>query len=149
MLVARISAEVSASADLNEVCHWLIACQYNPVRLDADRMPALGRHSWLRVALPITAPRAVLCTLWLVEEVKAAGCLLAGTLRFVAHPTSSDIRLSFDGRTAATPRPGCGLGQGDNAARQLLELIAASIERPRRLDRARMGPQTIPLSAAG
>jgi len=33
--------------------------QYNPVRLDADHLPAIGQHSWLRVAVPVTAPRAV------------------------------------------------------------------------------------------
>jgi hypothetical protein len=123
MLIARVSAEMSALADLSEVCRWLIECQYNPVRLDAGHLPALGQHSWLRVARPITAPRAVLCTLWLIAEVEGGGCLVAGTLRFVAHPTGSDVRLSFDGRAVPT-------GEGNRAALQLLELIAASIGRP-------------------
>jgi hypothetical protein len=136
MLVARISAEISVPADLNDVCQWLIECQYNPVRLDADDLPAIGQHSWLRVALPITAPRAVLCTLWLVDEVGAGGCLLAGTLRFVAHPRASEIRLSFDGRTAAATRPEGHRGRRDEAARQLLKLIGASIARPRLLSAA-------------
>src|SRR6202171_4566719 len=123
-LVARISAEITALADLSEVCRWLIECQYNPPRLDADRLPALGRHSGLRVARPVTAPRAVLCTLWLVECGEGGGCLVAGTLRFVGHPTAPDVRLSFDGRAVST-------GPGDRTAHQLLELIAASIGRPR------------------
>jgi hypothetical protein len=126
MLIARISAEISALADLSEVCRWLIECQYNPLRLDADHLPALGRHSWLRVARPVTAPRAVFCTLWLVEEAEGGGCLVAGTLRFVGHPTASAVRLSFDGRAVPT-------GREDRAALQLPELIAASIGRPRDL----------------
>ena len=94
----------------------------HPVRLDAGHIPALGRHIWLRVGRPITAPRAVLCTLWLVAEVESGDCPVAGTLRFVAHPTASDVRLSFDGRTVPN-------GEGNRAALQLLELIAASIGR--------------------
>jgi hypothetical protein len=125
-LVARISAEINALADLSEVCRWLIECQYDPPRLDADRLPALGRHSWLRVARPVTAPRAVLCTLWLVECGEGGGCLVAGTLRFVGHPTASEVRLTFDGRAIPT-------GREDRAALQLVELIAASIGRPRDL----------------
>lgn len=135
MLVARISAGIYASTDLTEVCEWLIERQHNPVRLDADHLPALGRHTRLRVARPITAPRAVLCTLWLLEDLDSGGCLVAGTLRFVSHPTGSDVRLGFEGLTVRT-------GRGDDAALQLLELIASSIARS---DAA----QTEPISAAG
>ncbi len=150
MVVARVSAEISASAGLDEVCRWLIECQYNPVRLEVDDLPALGQNCWLRLALPITAPRAVLCTLWLVEDIDAGGCLLAGQLRFVAHPTASDVRLSFSGRTATVLRYGLLERQADHAARQLLELIAVSIERPRTLAiRPEMHSQTPPMSAAG
>jgi hypothetical protein len=126
MLVARISAEILAPADLTRVCEWLSERQHNPVRLHADHLPALGRHARLTVARPITAPRAVLCALWLVEDVDGGGCLVAGTLRFVGHPTASDVRLSFDGLTVRT-------GRGDDAALQLLELVAASIGRTRTL----------------
>jgi hypothetical protein len=126
MLLTRISAEIFASTDLTKVCEWLIERQYNPVRLHADHLPALGRHARLEVARPITAPRAVLCTLWLLEDVEGGRCLVAGTLRFVSHPTASDVRLSFDGRSVRT-------GRGDDAALQLLKLIAASIGRPRTL----------------
>jgi hypothetical protein len=129
LLVARISADIRALANLSEVCDWLIELHHSPVRLDAEQVPALGRQSWLRVARPITARRAVLCTLWLLEEIDARVCLLAGTLRFVAHPTASEVRLSFVGRTVPT-------SQGDSAARQLLELIASSIGRPRSLSAA-------------
>jgi hypothetical protein len=118
-LMARISAQISASADLNQVCRWLIECQHDAVRVDARHLPALGRHSRLRVARPITAPRAVLCALWLVEEVDAGVCLLAGHLRFVAHPTASEIKVSFDGQ--ARPQIGA-------TALQLLEVIASSIK---------------------
>ena len=104
LTVSRISAETSASAALDEVCRWLIARQGNPVRLTVDDLPALGQDCWLRLALPISAPRAVLSALWLVAEMDATECLLVGHLRFVAHPTKSDLRLSFNGRTAAAIR---------------------------------------------
>lgn len=128
LLVARISAEIFTLTSLTDVCKWLIERQHHPVRLDAERLPALGRNTWLRVTRPITAPRAVLCTLWLLEEVDARICVLAGILRFVAHPTGSDLRVSFDGRTVPS-------GRVDSPARQLLELIAASIERRSLTDR--------------
>jgi hypothetical protein len=118
--VARISAEIFASTGLAEVSRWLIERQHNPVRVDADDLPDLGRHSWLRVARPITAPRAVLCTLWLLDELDRGSSLVAGTLRFVAHPTAGDIKLSFAGLMVRT-------GRGDDAALQLLKLIAGSI----------------------
>ena len=126
--VARISAEASASAALDEVCRWLIA-RATPVRLDLDDLPALGQDCWLRLALPITAPRAVLCAIWLLEDIDTGGCLMTGHLRFVAHPTGQELRLSFSGRTATAMRPAL-LGHANHAARQLLELIAQSIEHP-------------------
>lgn len=129
LAVSRISAETSASAALDEVCRWLIARQGNPVRLTVDDLPALGQDCWLRLALPISAPRAVLTALWLVADMDANECLLVGHLRFVAHPTRSDLRMSFNGRTAAAIRSGLLHGQPDHTARQLLELIAQSIER--------------------
>jgi hypothetical protein len=128
--VARISAEISAAADLDGVFRWLIERHGTPMRLDVNEMPALGQQSWLRLALPITAPRAVLCTLWLVDDVVAGRCLLAGHLRVIAHPTGSDIRLSFNGRTANAMRSGTLHRQADQAGRQLLEAIGRSIERP-------------------
>jgi hypothetical protein len=124
ILVARLSAETIASTDLTEVCEWLLERQNNPVRLHSDHLPALGRHTRLAVAHPITAPRAVLCTLWLLEDDDGGCCLVAGTLRFVSHPTAGHVRLSFDGRSVPT-------GREDRAALQLLELIAASIGLPR------------------
>jgi len=123
--VARISAETSAAADLNDVVRWLGEHHGSAVPLDVNELPALGQHSWLRLALPITAPRAVLCTVRLVDDVVAGNCLLAGHLRFVAHPTAPDIRLSFSGRTVTAT------GSAHHAARQLLEVIGRSIERPR------------------
>jgi hypothetical protein len=128
--VARISAEGSASAALDDVCRWLIARQSNPMRLEVEDLPALGQDCWLRLALPVTAPRAVLCALWLLEDIDAGGCLITGHLRFVAHPTRPVIRLSFSGRTATAMRPTLLQGHANHAARQLLELIAESIERP-------------------
>src|SRR5260370_6936702 len=102
LTAAHVSVESSASADLDDVCRWLIECQANPVRLDVRDLPALGQGTRLRLALPVTAPRAVLSTVSLLEDVDAGGCLLTGHLRFVAHPTEPDIRLSFTGRAETT-----------------------------------------------
>jgi hypothetical protein len=129
--VARIAAERPTAAGLDDVFRWLVEHQGTAMRLDVEEVPALGQHSWLRLALPITAPRAVLCTLWLVDNVVAGECLLAGHLRFVAHPSSSSVRLSFSGRTAVAMRSGTLYRQADHAARQMLEAIGRSIERPR------------------
>jgi hypothetical protein len=120
MLVARVSAEVFAATDLAEVCEWLIERQQNPMHLQPNQLPALGRHTRLRVARPVTAPRALLCTLWLIEDADGAACLVAGTLRFVGHPTAAGVRMSFDGRTVRT-------GRRHDFALQLLELIASSV----------------------
>ena len=133
LVVARISAETSASAHLAEVFRWLVEAQHKLVRLVAEELPALGQDSRLRLGRPITAPHALLCALWLLEDVDPGACLLAGQLRFVAHPTTSDLRMSFTGGTTNVMRHGPVLsqsGQADHAARQLLQVIAGSIERP-------------------
>jgi hypothetical protein len=135
MLVTRVSAEIFASTDLVDVCEWLIERQHNPLRLHSDHLPALGRHTRLRVARPITARRAVLCTMWLLEDADGGDCLVAGTLRFVSHPNGSDVRLSFEGLTIRT-------GRGRDFALQLLELIASSV-------RTNDGSLADPMSAAG
>ena len=127
---ARLSAETSAPANLDEALRWLIDSQYNPVRLAVEDLPALAKDCWLRLALPITAPQAVICALWLIEDVGDGACVLAGHLRFVGHPTGAITRLSFSGRTAAPVVP------GHDAARQLLGVIAASIESRSTLARA-------------
>lgn len=128
--VARIAAERATAAGLDEVFRWLIERHATATRLEANEVPALGQPSWLRLALPITAPRAVLCTAWLVDDVVDGECLIAGHLRFVAHPSGSDTKLSFSGRTAAAMRSEALQGQAHHAARQLLEVIGRSIERP-------------------
>ena len=135
LTAAHISAETSASADLDDVCRWLIECQANPVRLDVLDLPALGQGTRLRLALPVTAPRAVLSTVSLLEDVDAGDCLLTGHLRFVAHPTDSDIRLRFVGRAETAMRSSAIRRQAAHAARELLDVIAASIERPSALRR--------------
>jgi hypothetical protein len=128
LVVARISAEASASAHLAEVCQWLIDGRANPVHLGLDAVPAIGQDCWLVLARPITAPRALLCTLWLLEDLDASGCLLAGQLRFVAHPTASLIRMSFHGGSAMVFRDGPIRHRANHAAQQVLGLIAESIE---------------------
>lgn len=139
LTAAHISAETSASADLDDACRWLIECLATPVRLDVRDVPALGQSTRLRLALPVTAPRAVLSTVSLLEDVDAGGCLLTGHLRFVAHPTGGGIRLSFIGRAETAMGSSAIRRQAAHAARELLDVIAALIERPpelRRLARA-------------
>jgi hypothetical protein len=131
-----MSAETSATASLDDVWRWLIRSQSNPIRLDVDDLPALGQGTRLRLALPLSAPRAVLCTLWLLEDDDAGACLVAGQLRFVAHPTESEIRLSFNGRSAMPVRSDRVSRHSDHVARQLVTVIAESIERPSALARA-------------
>jgi len=129
LTAAHISAETSASADLDDVCRWLIECQANPVRLEVRDLPTLGQGTRLRVAHPVTAPRAVLSTVSLLEDVDAGGCLLTGHLRFVSHPTEPGIRLTFNGRTETAMGSSAVRRQAAHAARELLDVIAASIER--------------------
>jgi hypothetical protein len=130
-MLARISAETSVSAHLHEACRWVIECQTNQARLDVEDLPALGCGSRLIVGRPITAARAVMCALWLLEDAVGGACLLAGRIRFLAHPTDSGIRLSFRGRAATATGSGLPLGQADHAARQLLEVVAKSLGRGR------------------
>jgi hypothetical protein len=148
--VARILAETSTSADLDEVCRWLIRCQVKSVRLDVGDVPALTQGGRLRLAPPIRAARAVLCAVWLLEDVEHGDCLLAGHLRFVAHPTGSDIRLSFRGRAAKGVGSTLPLRLASLAAQQLVEVIAESIERPPAVAHRRALPaaEMIPLRYA-
>ena len=126
---ARISAETSASSSLDEVCRWLIERRTSPLRLEAQDLPALGQGASLRLAVPMTARRAVLCGIWLVEEGAAGACLLSGQLRFVAHPSLSDITVTFSGRTAMAMTTGVLYRRAYHVVGQLLQLIAESIPR--------------------
>src|SRR5258708_32635630 len=101
-LVARISAELSASTGLTEGCAWLIESRHHPVRLEAGHLPALGRRRWLGVARPITAPRAVPCPLWLLHEPEPGSRPGAGKLPFRGPPPPSARPMSFDGRANRT-----------------------------------------------
>jgi hypothetical protein len=130
LTAAHFSAETSASADLDDVCRWLIECQSNPMRLDVRDLPALGQGTRLRLALPVTAPRAVLSTVSLLEDVDAGGCLLTGHLRFVAHPTERDIRLSFSGRAETAMGSSAIRRQAAHAARELLDRTPFRIPPP-------------------
>jgi hypothetical protein len=128
---ARISAETSASAHLYEACHWVNERQASQVRLGVDDLPALGSRTTLILGRPITAARAVICALWILEDAVGGACLLAGRIRFLAHPRDPGIRLSFSGRAATPTRSGLQLGEADHAARQLVEMIARSLGRGR------------------
>jgi hypothetical protein len=82
MLVARISAEMFASTDLAEVCEWLQELQHSALRLGAGHLP-----------------RAVLCTLWLLEDI-GGGLERQAELRG-PHGAHRPRRR----RCAPTPRP--------------------------------------------
>jgi len=114
LVVARISAETSASAHLGEVVRWLIAAQSKLLRFVADELPALGQDSLLRLGRPITAParalRIVAARGWRRRRMPDAG-----QLRFVAHPTGSDVRMSFSGGTRRDEAWAAGAGRPSSA----------------------------------
>ena len=126
----RITVETSASANLDEVSRWLLECRANPLRLEAEHLPSLGQGARLMLAVPMTARRAVLCALWLLEDSTAGACLLSGQLRFVEHPSRSDVTLSFSGQTAMAMTSGFLYRQAHHAVGELLQLIAESIPQP-------------------
>src|SRR2546425_9525260 len=122
----RISVETSASANLVEVSRWLLEARSNPVRLEAEHLPSLGQGARLMLAVPMTARRAVLCALWLLEVGAAGACILSGQLRFVAHPSGSEATLSFSGHPAMAMTSGFPYRQAHHPGRQLLPLIPES-----------------------
>lgn len=126
----RISVETTASANLVDVSRWLIERRSSPLRLEADQLPSLGQGARLMLAVPMTARRAVLCALWLLEDSAAGACLLSGQLRFVAHPSGSDVTVSFSGQTAMATTGGFLYRQARHAVGELVQLIAESIPRP-------------------
>jgi hypothetical protein len=131
----RISVETSVSANLVEVSRWLVECRSNPLRVEAEHLPSLGQGAKLMLAVPMTARRAVLCVLWLLEDGAAGACLLSGQLRFVAHPTASDVVLSFSGHTAIPMTSAFLYRRAHHAVGELLQLIAESIPYPGALTR--------------
>ncbi len=89
----------------------------------------------MMLAVPMTARRAVLCALWLLEDGAAGGCLLSGQLRFVAHPIEPDVTVSFRGHTAMAMTSGFLYRQAHHAVGELLQLIAESISQPAAITR--------------
>jgi hypothetical protein len=126
----RISVETSASANLDDVCRWLLECRANPLRLKAEHLPSLGQGVRLVLDVPMTARRAVLCALTLLEDGAAGACLVSGQLRFVAHPSEPDVTVSFSGHTAMAMTSGFLYRQAHHAVGELLQLIAESIPQP-------------------
>jgi hypothetical protein len=127
---ARVFVETSASANLDDVFRWLIDRHMNPLHLATEDLPALGQGARLKLARPISGRRAVLCGLWLIEDVDSGGVLLAGQIRFVAHPTASEIAVSFRGRTAMAMTSATVYRRAHHAVGQLLQVIAESIQGP-------------------
>ncbi len=136
MADARVFAETSASVSLDEVCRWLSGFRSNQLQLDVDDLPAIGRRARLRLALPVTARRAVLCAVSLIDDA-AGGCLLSGQLRFVAHPTASDINVSFHGHTTLAMTSDLHRRRAHHAVGELLHLIAESLRRSAALTQRR------------
>ena len=126
----RISVETSASANLVEVSRWLLEARSKPMRLEAVHLPSLGQGARLMLAVPMTARRAVMCALWLLADGATGACLLSGQLRFVAHPSGSDVTVSFSGHTAMAMTSGLLYRQAHHAVGELLQLIAESIPQP-------------------
>jgi len=126
----RITVETSASANLDDVCRWLLECRATPLRLKAEHLPSLGQGVRLVLDVPMTARRAVLCALTLLEDGAAGACLVSGQLRFVARPSGSDVTLSFSGHTAMAMTTGFLYRQAHHAVGELLQLIAESIPQP-------------------
>jgi len=122
----RISVETSASANLVDVSRWLLEARGNPLLLEAGHLPSLGQGARLMLAVPMSARRAVLCAVRLLED-SAGACLLSGQLRFVAHPNGSDVTMSFSGHTAMAMTSGFLYRQAHHAVAELLQLIAESI----------------------
>jgi hypothetical protein len=126
---ARISVETTASANLDEVCRWLIERRSDPLRLEAQDLPALGQDARLVLALPLTARRAVLCAVWVLADGDESPCVLSGQLRFVAHPSSSELMVTFRGRTAMAVTTAVLYRRANHVVGELLQLIAESISR--------------------
>jgi len=126
----RITVETSASANLDEVIRWLLECRANPLRLGAEHLPSLGQGGRLMLAVPVTARRAVLCALILLEDGAAGASLLSGQLRFVAHPSEPDVTVSFSGHTEMAVTSGFLYRRAHHAVGELLQLIAESIPQP-------------------
>jgi hypothetical protein len=126
----RISVETSASANLDQVTRWLLECRANPLRFNAEHLPSLGQGARLVLAAPMTARRAVICALWLLEDAATGECLVSGQLRFVAHPTGSDVTVAFSGHSAMAMTTGFLYRQAHHAVGELLALIAESIPQP-------------------
>jgi hypothetical protein len=90
-------------------------------------LPALGQGVRLVLALPLTARRAVLCAVWLLGDGDESACVLSGQLRFVAHPSGSELMVTFRGRTAMAMTTAVLYRRAHHVAGQLLQVIAESI----------------------
>jgi hypothetical protein len=126
-MVTGVRSETTVFTSLANIHLWLTQNQGAEVEL-----PGLHLH----VGLPITAPRAVICTVWLLEKAGGSTPLLAGRLRGLTNPRDGSVRLVFDG-TAAPELAGRGApATGERVhdelarvARHLLEMIALDCNR--------------------
>ncbi len=130
-MVAGVLADTKLFTSLADLYLWLSQNQGNEVELPGSR---------LHVGLPMTAARAVICTIWLLDSSLGSTPLLAGRLRALIHPRDGSVRLTFTGsadprlagkdESASSERV---RSEGARVARQLLELIAIDCERAGRL----------------
>jgi len=109
LVVARISAETSASAHLT-------ACSAGSSRPSTSccawwprNYPRSGRRVGSGWAAPSPAPRALLCALWLLEDEDGGGCLMQGSsaswpTNFVRRP--DELQRRDHDRDETGPRSG-------------------------------------------
>lgn len=126
-MVTNIRSETTVLTSLTNIHLWLARNQGGEVELPGSR---------LQVGLAMTAPRAVICTIWLLEKRGGPTPLLAGRLRGVINPRDGSVRLGFDGGASRTLAAGNVpattervRSEGARVARDLLDLIAGECER--------------------
>ena len=132
-MVGGIHSETTVHASLSDIYLWL--AKYRGGQVDASRLfpAAPTRDVSLHVGLPISAARAVICAMWLVEKPGSPTPLLAGRIRGLMNPRDASVQLRFDGTAwpsavggAAATKSDYVRIEGTRLARHLLELIAAA-----------------------
>ncbi len=108
-MVTCVRSETTVFTSLANIQLWLTQNQGAEVELSGLR---------LQVGLPITAPRAVICTIWLLEKGGGSVPLVAGRLRGLINPRDGSVRLAFEG-----------IAEVSGVARHLLDAIALDCDR--------------------
>lgn len=121
-MVSLIRTEITVSVSLANIYVWLAQNRGRDVRVVAS-WPAPPRHEvHLRLGLPISAARAVICDVWLVDKQDVTTPLLSGRLFGLVNPHDDSVRLIFEGYA------GQGIDEGASFARCVIDLVAAACE---------------------